>query len=85
MSESTGKLLLEFTRKERHDLYNPLNQIIGYVELLREEAEEAGHKEMLPTLDKVHAAAQALNRMLSELLARAKETPGPEAASKAAP
>ncbi|GEM_PF-5085666 len=76
MSEASGKLLLEFTRKERHDLFNPLNQIIGYVELLREEAEDAGHKETLPTLDKVHAAAHALNRMLGEMLARAKESPG---------
>ncbi len=76
MSNEGGKLTLELTRKERHDLFNPLNQIIGYVELMREEAEDAGRKDTLPTLDKVHAAAQALNRMLGEILARAKEIPG---------
>ena len=38
--------------------------------------EDAGHKYTLPTLDKVHAAAQALNRMLGEMMARARESPG---------
>lgn len=76
MIETERKLHLELTRKERHDLYNPLNQIIGYVELLCEDAEDAGQKESLLTLQKVHAAAQTLNRLLGDLLARAREAPG---------
>ncbi|MBI5365576.1 MAG: hypothetical protein HZA54_00955 [Planctomycetes bacterium] len=68
-------LSLRLTRVEKHDLFTPLNQIIGYSELLIEEAQEAGGAaEPLATLTKVHAAAQRLNGMLAEIRSRAAPT-----------
>ena len=43
--------------KLRHDLRTPLHQIIGYAELIADEARDAGHDEHLSDLQKVRAAA----------------------------
>jgi adenylate cyclase len=57
--------------KVRHDLRTPINQIIGYSELLQEEAEDAGQAALLPDLQKVTAAARRLLALLEEHLAPA--------------
>jgi sigma-B regulation protein RsbU (phosphoserine phosphatase) len=44
----------------RHDLRTPINQIIGYGELLREEAADAGHKGYDADLQKILQAAKTL-------------------------
>jgi two-component system sensor histidine kinase/response regulator len=43
-----------------HDLRTPLNQIIGYSEMLSERAKESGQSEFLPDLEKVCLAGQRL-------------------------
>lgn len=43
-----------------HEMRTPLNQIIGYSELLMEQAEDAGHDASLPHLRKVRAAGYQL-------------------------
>ncbi|MBI3269486.1 MAG: hypothetical protein HYZ53_10735 [Planctomycetes bacterium] len=70
-------LTLRFTRKERHDLFTPINQIIGYGELLLEDAQGAWPEDQVATLKKVLTASKNLNRLLGDLLARAQ----PEGAS----
>lgn len=50
----------------RHELRTPLNQIIGYSELLQEEAEEEGASDLVPDLQKIHAAGQRLLALLNE-------------------
>src|SRR5450631_288322 len=40
-----------------HDLRTPVNQIIGYSEILQEEAEETGRKKYVPDLRKIRDAA----------------------------
>jgi len=42
----------------RHDLRTPLHQIIGYAELLEEQARESGDKECLEDLEKIRVAAR---------------------------
>jgi len=42
----------------RHDLRTPLSQIIGYAELLEEEARESGDDEYLEDLKKIRTAAR---------------------------
>ena len=44
----------------RHDLRTPINQIIGYSELLMEEAADAGHAAYDPDLKKIQRAAKTL-------------------------
>jgi K+-sensing histidine kinase KdpD len=43
-----------------HELRTPLTQIIGYSEMLMEQADEAGHEGYLPDLRKVNAAGYRL-------------------------
>jgi phosphoserine phosphatase RsbU/P len=52
-----------------HDLRTPVNQIIGYSEMLQEQAEEMGRKKYLPDLKKIrNAAASWLGLMEEHLL-----------------
>jgi sigma-B regulation protein RsbU (phosphoserine phosphatase) len=52
-----------------HDLRTPVNQIIGYSELLQELAADRGRKKYIPDLQKIrHAAASWLGLMEEQLL-----------------
>lgn len=44
----------------RHDLRTPINHILGYSELLAEEAQDAGHEVYLSDLDRIRTAARNL-------------------------
>jgi CheY-like chemotaxis protein len=48
-----------------HDLRTPLNQILGYSEMLMEQAVEEGQTGFVPDLQKIHAAGQQLLVLLS--------------------
>jgi signal transduction histidine kinase len=58
----------------RHDLRTPLNQIIGYGEMLAEAAETSGREEFLPDLQRINRAARDLAMRLEELFSRPSET-----------
>ena len=45
-----------------HDVRTPLNQIIGYAEMLQEEARDSGEATLVPDLERIHAAARELLR-----------------------
>lgn len=49
-----------------HELRTPLTQIIGYSEMLVEQAEEAGDTRYLADLRKVHAAGYRLLALFEE-------------------
>ena len=55
--------------KIRHDLRTPINQIIGYSELLEEDARDAGQDKLVPDLQKVTGAARKLLALIDEFLA----------------
>jgi signal transduction histidine kinase len=48
-----------------HDLRTPLNQIIGYSEMLVEQAEEEGQTGFVPDLQKIHTAGRQLLALLN--------------------
>lgn len=50
----------------RHDLRTPINQIVGYAELIKEEAEDDGHAALTPDLDRVIGAAKTLLALIDE-------------------
>jgi sigma-B regulation protein RsbU (phosphoserine phosphatase) len=52
----------------RHDLRTPLNQIIGYSELLMEETADAGHAEYDADLQRIRRAAGTLLELINENL-----------------
>ena len=53
----------------RHELRTPLNHIIGYSELLLEEAGERGRTELEPGLHQVHEDARRLLGLINDFLA----------------
>ncbi len=69
--------------KARHDLRTPINQIIGYAELLEEEAEESGHDGYVSDLKKIQKAARRMLELVEEHLS-ADKAPGAVAAAPAA-
>lgn len=55
--------------KLRHALRTPLNQIIGYCELLMETAEETGTTDLLPELRRIHSGGGELLALINDALA----------------
>jgi signal transduction histidine kinase len=49
-----------------HDLRTPLGHVLGYAELLQESAEEAGYKELLPYIQKIHTAGEQLLALMEQ-------------------
>ena len=86
MSDAKPKAPLS---KIRHDLRTPINQILGYSELLEEEAEEKGQPDFVPDLKKVQAAARRLLALIEEHFAPGKlvpaAAPAPETPARALP
>lgn len=60
-------LTAEMQSKIRHDLRTPINQIIGYSELLEEEAMGAAQEGMVPDLKKIQTAARRLLSMIDSI------------------
>jgi class 3 adenylate cyclase/CheY-like chemotaxis protein/phosphoribosyl 1,2-cyclic phosphodiesterase len=67
--------------KARHDLRTPINQIIGYAELLTEQVEEEGRRDLVSDLEKIRAAARRQLELIGEHLAE----PGDGAAASRGP
>jgi class 3 adenylate cyclase/CheY-like chemotaxis protein len=71
--------------KVRHDIRTPVSQILGYSELLQEEAEETGQASLAADLKKIHAAATRLLKLLDEHFPGKSAAPSAPAAPVAAP
>jgi len=68
-----------------HELRTPVNQIIGYSELLQEQAHEADKPELVADLKKIHEAAQLwLAQAEAHLIPDAAAAPGSRRISKSA-
>ncbi len=62
----------------RHDLRTPLNQILGYAELLQEEAAEAGAPGIVPDLRRIEDAGRRLLALIGEALGGPPEAAPPD-------
>ena len=51
-----------------HELRTPLNAVIGYSEMLQEEAEDLGEEAFLPDLQKINAAGKHLLGLINDIL-----------------
>src|SRR5262245_44397906 len=74
--------------KIRHDVRTPVSQILGYSELLLEDAEENGQESLASDLKKIHAAATKLLKLLDQHFPSSKSAaaqPTPAADGGAAP
>ena len=59
----------------RHDLRTPVNHILGYSEMLQEDAEAAGQSAFVPDLQKIQSAARQLQTLITEKLGVATQIP----------
>jgi len=67
-AERAGAAKAEFLAKMSHELRTPLNAVIGYSQILLENAEDEGDSESIADLNKIHSAGQHLLKLVNEVL-----------------
>jgi PAS domain S-box-containing protein len=67
-AEAANRAKSTFLANMSHELRTPMNAIIGYSEMLAEDAEDEGHVEMIPDLDKINAAGKHLLALINDIL-----------------
>ena len=67
-AEAANRTKSAFLASMSHELRTPLNAVIGYSEMLEEDAEDGGWSELIPDLKKIHAAGKHLLGLINDIL-----------------
>lgn len=67
-AEKANQAKSQFLANMSHELRTPMNAIIGYSEMLMEEAEDLGQDDFIPDLAKIHAAGRHLLNLINDIL-----------------
>jgi len=67
-AERAGAAKAEFLAKMTHELRTPLNAVIGYSQILLEDAQHDGDSGSLADLNKIHTAGHHLLKLVNEIL-----------------
>jgi PAS domain S-box-containing protein len=67
-AEVANRAKSTFLANMSHELRTPMNAIIGYSEMLWEDAEDEGHDEMVPDLKKINTAGKHLLALINDIL-----------------
>ncbi|MFZ4783136.1 MAG: response regulator [Armatimonadaceae bacterium] len=67
-AEAANRTKSAFLANMSHELRTPMNAIIGYSEMLAEEAEDAGVEEFIPDLNKIQSAGKHLLSLINDIL-----------------
>jgi signal transduction histidine kinase/DNA-binding response OmpR family regulator len=68
VADASNRAKSQFLANMSHELRTPLNAVIGYTELMQEQAEDEGHVDYLPDLAKIHAAGKHLLTLINDVL-----------------
>lgn len=67
-AEAANHAKSDFLARMSHELRTPMNAIIGYSEMLAEDAADAGQDQFVPDLQKIHAAGKHLLQLINDIL-----------------
>ncbi|MHC4414909.1 MAG: response regulator [Planctomycetota bacterium] len=67
-AEAANRAKSAFLANMSHELRTPMNAIIGYSEMLMEEAEDLEQEEFIPDLKKIHGAGRHLLSLINDIL-----------------
>jgi len=68
MAEQANRAKSAFLANMSHELRTPMNAIIGYSEMLQEEAGDSGRQDLIPDLEKINAAGKHLLSLINDIL-----------------
>jgi signal transduction histidine kinase len=68
MAESANRAKSSFLANMSHEIRTPLNAIIGYSEMLQEEAGDEGYFDLVPDLQKINFAGKHLLGIINDIL-----------------
>ncbi|MCB0210087.1 MAG: hybrid sensor histidine kinase/response regulator [Anaerolineae bacterium] len=71
-AEAANQAKTTFLANMSHELRTPLSAILGYTQLLHEDAQERGYSDLEPDLDKIQSAGEHLLHLVDEVLDIAK-------------
>jgi signal transduction histidine kinase/DNA-binding response OmpR family regulator len=75
-AEGANRAKSEFLANMSHELRTPMNAILGYSEMLMEEAEELGQEDFIPDLKKINQAGTHLLALINDVLDLSKVESG---------
>jgi PAS domain S-box-containing protein len=67
-AETANKAKSSFLANMSHEIRTPLNAVIGYSELLQDDAEDQGLSHFIPDLKKIHGAGKHLLSLINDIL-----------------
>jgi ammonium transporter len=67
-AEQANQAKSTFLANMSHELRTPMNAIIGYSEMLTEDAEDDGYEELVPDLEKINSAGRHLLSLINDVL-----------------
>jgi signal transduction histidine kinase len=67
-AEAASRAKSEFLATMSHEIRTPLNAVIGYSEMLEEDAVEQGYPHLAPDLQKINSAGKHLLGLISDIL-----------------
>jgi PAS domain S-box-containing protein len=67
-AEQANRAKSTFLANMSHELRTPMNAIIGYSELLTEDAEDDGYEELVPDLERINSAGKHLLSLINDVL-----------------
>lgn len=67
-AEAANEAKSQFLANMSHELRTPLNAILGYSEMLQEMAQDDGHDDYVPDLQKIHTAGHHLLTLINAVL-----------------